>query len=348
MKSNRLSAWLAFALMLGATPDAPAHDAGAEMATAARRFLASLSEAQRAKTTFSFADEERRNWAFVPKDRAGLPVKEMTTEQRRLGMELLRSAMSDHGFRKATNIISLELILKDLEGPGARFDRNPELYYFSVFGQPSADRPWGFRIEGHHLSVNLALAGGDLISVTPSFFGSNPAEVRRGPRSGLRVLAEEEDAARVLLRALDEAQRRVAVVSASAPADIITGNQRMVTALEPVGISGDALSEYQRVLLRKLIGTYVRRFRPEVADDDLRKIEKAGIERVRFAWYGGDERGAKHYYRVQGPTFLLEYDNTQNEGNHIHSVWRDFGNDFGDDILKRHYLQSPHHEATQK
>ena len=118
MKSNRLSAWLAFALMLGATPDAPAHDAGAEMATAARRFLASLSEAQRAKTTFSFADEERRNWAFVPKDRAGLPVKEMTTEQRRLGMELLRSAMSDHGFRKATNIISLELILKDLEGPG--------------------------------------------------------------------------------------------------------------------------------------------------------------------------------------------------------------------------------------
>ena len=329
-------------------PVVRAHLASEEMAAAAGKFLTSLDDAQRARAEFPFNDGERRNWAFVPQDRNGLPVKEMTPQQRRLAMALLRSALSDHGYSKATNIMSLELILKDLEGPGARFDRNPELYFFSIFGKPAGEKPWGFRVEGHHLSVNLTVVGGDLVAVTPSFFGSNPAEVRQGPRRGLRVLAEEEDMARELLNSLDSGQRKLAVINTNAPADIITGNQRKVAALEAVGLSGSGLSLEQQAQLVKLISTYVRRFRAEMADEDLRKIEKAGIERVRFAWYGSLERGAKHYYRVQGPTFLLEYDNTQNDANHIHAVWRDFNNDFGDDILKRHYEQTPHDAAPGK
>ncbi len=348
MKTKRFLSCLVLTFCLCLAPAARAHLAAEEMAEAAGKFLAALDGAQRARAEFSFQDEERRNWSFIPKDRNGLPVKEMTSDQRRLAMALLRSALSDHGFSKATNIMSLELILKDLEGPGARFDRNPELYCFSIFGKPADKKPWGFRVEGHHLSVNLALAGGNLVAVTPSFFGSNPAEVRQGPRRGLRVLAEEEDVARELLNSLDAGQRQNAVISANAPADVITGNQRKVTALEAVGIPASGLSLEQQAQLVKLISTYVRRFRAEVADEDMRKIQKAGIDRVRFAWAGSLDRGGKHYYRVQGPTFLLEYDNTQNDANHIHAVWRDFNNDFGDDILKRHYEQTPHDAASGK
>lgn len=348
MKANRFLSCLALALGVCLAPAAHAHLASEEMAEAAGRFLASLDDAQRAKAEFPFNDDERRNWAFVPQDRKGLPVKDMTAAQRRLAMDLLRSAMSDHGYNKATNIMSLELILKDLEGAGARFDRNPGLYYLSVFGQPTGGKPWGFRVEGHHLSVNLALAGENLIAVTPSFFGSNPAEVRAGPRDGVRVLAEEEDVARTLLQSLDAAQRQIALVSTNAPADVITGNQRKVTALAAVGLSGAQISRDQQSQLVRLISTYVRRFRSELADEDMRKIQKAGIDRVRFAWYGSLERGAKHYYRVQGPTFLMEYDNTQNNANHIHAVWRDFSNDFGDDILRQHYEKTPHDAAPGK
>lgn len=316
------------------------------MAAAADKFLAALDDAQRARASFPFQDEERRNWHFIPRDRRGLPIKEMKPVQRTLALGLLRASLSEHGFAKATNIMSLELILRDLEGVGARFDRNPELYYFSVFGRPLGEPPWGFRVEGHHLAVNVTVAGGHAVAVTPSFFGSNPAEVRRGPRHGLRVLAEEEDAARMLLKSLDAGQRRIAIVSTNAPADIITSNQRKVTALAPVGLLGSRLSLEQKAQMINLISSYVRRFRAELADEDLRKIQKAGIEQVRFAWYGSPDIGARHYYRVQGPTFLLEYDNTQNDANHIHAVWRDFNNDFGDDLLRQHYEQSPHDAAA--
>lgn len=348
MKGNHFLSGAVLVLFMSMVPAARAHLAAEEMAEAADKFLTSLDDAQRARAEFPFNDDERRNWHFIPKDRNGLPVKDMTPEQRRIAMALLRTALSDHGFSKATNIMSLELILKDLEGPGARFDRNPGLYYFSIFGKPSGEPPWGFRVEGHHLSVNLAVAGGNLVAVTPSFFGSNPAEVRQGPRRGLRVLAEEEDVARELLKSLDAGQRKLAVVSTNAPADIITGDRRKVAALEAVGIPNARLSLEQQAQLVKLISTYVRRFRAELADEDMRKIQKAGIDQVRFAWYGSMDRGGKHYYRVQGPTFLLEYDNTQNDANHIHAVWRDFNNDFGDDILKHHYEQTPHDAATGK
>jgi hypothetical protein len=340
MKTMR---WLLLSLLvLTVRGPARAHLAAEDMAERADHFLAALDEAQRAKAQLPFGDDERKNWHFVPKDRRGLPLKEMTDGQRRMAMALLRSALSEHGFRKATNIMSLEAILRDIEGTGGRVTRNSELYYLSVFGRPGSTDAWGWRIEGHHLSINIAVVGGSAVAVTPSFFGSNPAEVRAGPRQGLRVLAEEEDRARQLMRSFDAAQRALALASSNAPADIVTGAERKVSALEPVGISYTRLSLEQQALLLKLIRAYVHRFRPELADADLRKIQKAGMDQVRFAWFGSTEKGRKHYYRVQGPTFLLEYDNTQNDANHIHTVWRDFEDDFAEDLLRRHYEQTPH------
>ncbi len=325
-----------------------AHGPGEEMAEAANAFLKSLTPEQRAKATFDFQDPERAHWHFVPQDRKGLPWKEMTVPQRRLAQGLLASALSETGYRKSTNIMALESVLHDLEGAARRLPRDPELYYLSVFGDPTgATNTWGWRVEGHHLSVNLTVIEGHEVAVTPSFMGTNPAEVRSGPQRGLRILAAEEDLARQLLNSLTEPQRQTAIIANQAPSDIITGNSRRAKALEPVGLTAAQMTREQTILLEQLVSEYVGRYRKELASSDLAKIKQAGWDKVQFAWAGGAERGKGHYYRVQGPTFLLEYDNTQNDANHIHSVWRDFENDFGDDLLRRHYEQSPHGQGVK-
>lgn len=311
------------------------------MADAAKKFVTNLNGDQKQKAAFPLKDEERLNWHFIPKDRKGLPFKEMTPAQRQLGLALLKSGLSEKGFGKATNIISLELILQDLEGANRRFPRDPDLYYVSIFGKPEEKGTWGWRVEGHHLSVNFTLVGGHIAS-TPSFFGSNPAEVRKGPRKGLRVLAEEEDLARDFLASLDSEQRKAAIYTETAPKDILTEAKRKVEPLEKAGISAEKLNQQQKDKLLNLIRGYVNRNRPDLAEQDLKKIQSAGVEKISFAWAGATERGQGHYYRVQGPTFLLEYDNTQNDANHIHAVWRDFNGDFGEDLLRKHYLETPH------
>jgi hypothetical protein len=320
--------------------DARAHTPAEEMAQAAQRFLAALTPEQRTKATFDFKDDERANWHFIPKARKGLPFKELTPAQRPLAFALLSTGLSQAGYAKATTIMSLEQVLGELEGSKAPFVRDPEMYYLTVFGKPG--EKWGWRVEGHHLSVNFTLPGGQEIADTPSFLGANPAEVRKGPRQGLRVLATEEDLGRKLVKSLDEEQRQVAVMAVAAPKDIITAAERKVKPLEAVGLSFAKMNPEQRALLLQVIQEYVQRVRSEVADKDLEKIRKAGHEKIQFAWAGGLESGQGHYYRVQGPTFLLEYDNTQNDANHIHAVWRDFENDFGEDLLRRHYEQVPH------
>ena len=319
-----------------------AHDVAKGMADAATKFLGALEADQKGKAAFELKDEERFNWHYIPKDRKGLALKEMKPEQRKLAHALLLSGLSDHGYRKVTNIISLELILQDMEGAGRRFPRDPELYYFSVFGKPGPKETWGWRVEGHHLSVNFTIAKGEFVAGTPSFFGSNPGEVRQGPRKGLRALAEEEDLGRELVKALTSEQRKTAIFSETAPKEIITEAKRRVEPLEKAGITADKLDKDQRAMLVKLIEAYVNRYRPELAQDDLKKIKQAGVEKISFAWAGGVEKGEGHYYRVQGPTFLLEYDNTQNNNNHIHAVWRDFQNDFGEDLLRKHYSEVVH------
>jgi hypothetical protein len=319
-----------------------AHDPAEDMAHAARDFLDALKPEQRAKAMYALKDEERLNWHFFPKDRKGMPLKEMTPDQRRAALALLRSGLSEHGFRKATNIMNLEAILRDIEGAGAQFARDSELYFVTLFGQPEPKGTWGWRVEGHHLSVNFTLVKGQFFSGTPSFLGSNPAEVKAGPRRGLRVLAAEEDLGRQLVKSLNPEQRRKAVISAKAPADIITGANRSVSPLEWAGLPAAEMTTDQSAMLMTLIREYMHRHRAELAEADLRKIQSAGVGKIHFAWAGGLDAGQGHYYRVQGPSFLLEYDNTQNNANHIHAVWRDFENDFGEDLLRRHYEQTPH------
>jgi hypothetical protein len=315
--------------------------AAREMADAANNFLAALTPEQKAKTVFELKDDERLNWHFIPRDRKGLPLKEMTVAQRHLATALLASAMSQEGLIKSVTIMSLEDILRDIE-QGKGPVRDPERYFISVFGKPAPQGTWGWRVEGHHLALNFTVVNGKAVSTTPSFFGSNPGQVREGPRQGLRVLGAEEDLGRQLLKSLDDSQRKAAVFSEAAPKEIITEAVRKASALTPGGLSAGKMTPAQVDALRKLINAYVRRYRAELADEDLRKIEKAGIANVPFAWAGGLESGTGHYYRVQGPTFLLEYDNTQNNANHVHAVWREFDGDFGEDLLKAHYRQTPH------
>ena len=266
----------------------------------------------------------------------------MKPEQQHLAHALLASALSQRGFVKATTIMSLEQVLKELEAGTGTMVRDAEVYYFSIFGNPGEREVWGYRVEGHHLSLNFTLAPGKPIAVTPSFLGTNPAEIRSGPRKGLPVLASEEDIARKLAQSFSEEQKKVAMYTNVAPRDIITFTNRTVSLLKPEGLGMNKMTKPQAELLWDLVQEYVRRYRVELADKDLERIQKAGLEKIHFAWAGPTEPRKGHYYRIQGPTFLMEYDNTQNDANHIHSVWRDLENDFGDDILKRHYQEHPH------
>jgi hypothetical protein len=325
------------------------------MATAAAGFLAGLTTDQRHQAMFPFASDERLHWHFIPTEtfpRKGLLVRDMNEAQRKLAHGLLKSGLSQRGYLTASSIMELETILRDLEraardanpGRGAvnTLERDPLKYFFSVFGTPSTKDTWGWRVEGHHVSLHFTIVNGTRVAASPTFFGSNPAEVRDGPKKGLRILGAEEDAARALLLALDPAQRATATIAVAAPNDMLTMANVNISPLTPPGIAAGALKPSQRDLLMALIDVYTGYMAPDLAVDRQSKLKRAGLEKVTFAWAGETERGKKHYYRIQGPTFLVEYDNTQNDGNHIHSVWRDFDGDFGRDLLREHLKSNPH------
>lgn len=316
----------------------------AEMALAADDLLKSLDEQQRKVAVFALKDEERQNWHFIPKERNGLTLKQMQPHQQQLGYALLATAMSSRGFTKALQVMTLERVLWELSNKNPIRDHLK--YHFSIFGKPAAKGTWGWRVEGHHLSLNFTIVKGRVIASTPSFFASNPAKVLEGPRKGLRVLAAEEDLARKLVKSLNEQQRKSAIFSKKAPRDILTRAERKVKPLENKGVTWSVLSPSQQTNLMELIREYVECHRPELAQVDLAMIAEAGHKNIRFAWAGGLERGQGHYYRVQGPTFLLEYANTQGKANHIHAVWRDFDGDFGEDILAKHFAESHKKKAN--
>lgn len=319
--------------------EAPTAKAAREMAGAARNLWVALTPEQKQKIGFDFADPLRHDWHFIPRTRKGLPLKDMASEQKALAHALLASGLSQAGFIRTETIISLEQVLFSIE-QGRGNVRDPENYYFNIFGNPDAfsdKQPWGWRLEGHHLSINFTIMGDKGVAGGPLFMGSNPAEVRDGPRKGLRVLGEEEDLARQLVKSLDESQRKKAIFQAEAPKDIISLALRKAEPLQPAGVMMTDLTAEQKELLNSIIVVYAGRLRTELAGNDLGKIMKAGVDKIGFAWAGGLEPGQLHYYRIQGPTFLIEYDNTQGNGNHVHSVWRDFEGDFGDDVLKQHY-----------
>ncbi|MFA6544711.1 MAG: DUF3500 domain-containing protein [Limisphaerales bacterium] len=322
-----------------------AHPAADAMTAAAKEFLGALKPEQKARAHYAdLKDNARQAWHFIPTEmvtfgRKGLPMTEMTEPQRKLALALLHSGMSDHGYQKATSIMSLEGVLRELEKNG-RVERNPIKYFVSIYGTPDARGTWAWRFEGHHLSLSFTIVDGKEFAAVPSFMGTNPAEVREGPKKGLRVLGVEEDLARELVKSLSAEQRAEGICDKVAPKDIITSADRSAKRLSPEGIVFSKLNAPQKDLIRRIVSEYASRVRSDVAKTDLAKIDKAGWEKVAFAWAGRLERGDGHYYRVQGPTFLLEYDNTQNNANHVHAVWRDFTNDFGGDLLKRHYEQA--------
>lgn len=315
-----------------------------EMSAAASQFVSVLSEDQRARALFAFEDAERQRWHFIPPEmfpRAGVSIKEMSPDQRESAHDLIKSALSQDGYMTTVQIMELEDVLKAIEG-GARFARDSEEYVFSIFGTPSSDANWGWRFEGHHISLHFTSVAGSMVASSPAFLGANPAEVLDGPNKGQRALADKEDFARSLLQALDLGQREMAMINDVAPSDIVTGTELEIDPLTPVGIGASMLSEEQRSLLMDLIGAYTSVMAEGIAAYRLERLEAAGIDKIAFAWAGGVERGEQHYYRVQGPTFLIEYDNTQNNANHIHAVWREFDGDFGQDLLREHLSATPH------
>jgi hypothetical protein len=312
------------------------------MAGAAIAFLAALGADARRRALFVFGDKERLNWGYVPRRREGLPFKDMAAPARAAAHELMKASLSAVGHAKAVNVIRLEGVLRQLETFGA-LTRDPDNYAVSVFGTPGAKTPWGWRLEGHHLSMNFTLVPGKPVAVTPAFLGANPAEVRSGPLKGLRTLAQEEDLARALARSMDSAQRRRMVIADRSLGDIVAGPGRGESLTTPAGIPAAELGPAQREKLVRLVEAYARNMRAEIADEELRRLREAGLERVHFAWAGPLEAGA-HYYRIHGPTLRIELDNTQNEANHIHSVWHDPRNDFGADLLRAHY-EHGHHRA---
>ena len=307
-----------------------------QMLNATVEFLNSLDASQRNTAIFGFDDEERLNWHFIPRERQGIPLKALNENQLKAANALLRNFLSAKGIQKSESIRGLESVLAQIEQNG-RFVRDPDLYYLTVFGNPSLEGSWAVRYEGHHQAFNWTFVGGTGIASTPQFFGSNPAEVRTGPQQGLRVLAAEEDMARELVTSMTEAQTSVAVLSGEAPGDIFTGAEKQVTQLEQTGIGYGALNPAQQELLVELINEVAAVQTDLVLAERLRLIREQGLDNIKFAWIGSTERGAPHYYRVQGPSFLIEYDNTQNEANHIHLVWRDFEGDFGRDLIRQHY-----------
>jgi hypothetical protein len=308
-----------------------------DTAQAASNLWAALTPEQQKQAGFAFEDDERLNFHFIPRERKGLPLGQMTTTQRHLAHALLSTGLSQRGFVQAMSIMSLEEILLNIEqGKGPK--RDPEMYFFSIFGTPAPTGTWGWRVEGHHLALNFTVVNGRGIAGTPAFMGTNPGEVRDGPRKGLRILAEEEDLGFQLVGMLDEAQRKVAVIDAKAPDEIITGANRKAEPGEPKGIAAGELKPEQAEALRTLVSLYAHKLRPEIARSEMARIDEAGWDKVRFAWAGATEPGAgAHYYRVHGPTFLIEFDNIQNNANHPHTVWRDLAGDFGEDLLRQHY-----------
>jgi hypothetical protein len=314
------------------------HEAANEMVAAANKFLGALDAAQKKQATYTLTDAERENWNFVPIARQGLPLKDMKDAQRDLAFGLVRTGLSQPNLARAKAIMTLENILKEQE-KDTKGRRDPINYFVTVFGTPSAGKSWGWRFEGHHLSFNFTVVDGKHVFFTPSFMGTNPAEVRDGPRKGERVLAEEEDLGLALINSLDESQRKTAIFAEKALTEIVTKNDKRVKSLEPKGIAATQLKPAQREKLVALVKSYLARWRPELADEAFAKISAAGLDKITFAWAGGLDRTKQTYYRIQGPTFLIEFDNSQGNGNHIHTTVRDFKGDFGNDLLAEHYAK---------
>jgi hypothetical protein len=325
----------------------PASETAEKMRNACNRFLESLTPEQRRNSNFDFGSTLRRRWHYLPQemfDRQGFSFKQMTPNQRKAAFALLASGLSQMGYDKARAIIHLETTLGEMERllGTARLIRDPDLYYFSVFGDPTTPEPWSWRVEGHHVSLNFTIVSRDWIAPNPFFFGANPAEVHTGPQKGLRILKKEEELARSLLKSLTSNQQRQTIINPVAPADILTRAMPKVSLRSAEGLAAESMTPEQRQILDSLIHDYIDRLPTELAKIEQIKLQNADPNDIHFAWAGSQDRGKPHYYRLQGSFFFVEYDNTQNNANHIHTVWRELEDDFGWDLLNLHYKQGHH------
>lgn len=314
-----------------------AEPSGGAMVEAAQKFLGTLGD-KKDKATFAFNDKERTNWYFIPRQnkakeptRNGVGLYEMNDEQRKAALELLAAGTSAAGNKKALTVMSLEGILRDTEKNGTNV-RNPGWYFFSVFGTPGKTGKWGWRVEGHHLSLNFTLEGNQVLTATPSFFGANPAEIKTGERKGYRTLEDSEDLARKLLKSLSVEQQEVAYRKENFP-DIEQAKEDPEVT-KAIGLPASKMTPDQKETLVMLLRSYTSRMPEDVAAVEMKLVREAGLENVYFAYAGGLEKGQPHSYRVHGPTFVIMFINAQadslgNPANHIHSVWRRMKDDFG-------------------
>jgi len=319
------------------------HTQAQDLVSSATAFLNSLDTKLKAKVQYTITDDERFNWHFVPRQRNGVALRDFNPQQYQMVMTMLKSSMSEQGYVKATGIIALENVLRDIEGRGANDTyRDPLNYYVTIFGTPSKDKPWGWRFEGHHVSVNFASDKNEIVSSTPSFFGSNPGIVPRGEQKGKELLKLETDLGFELCNAFSADQKKKAIFSDKALPEIIMSDRLKAERIEPLGIAYKEMNTAQQKVFTRLLDVFVNNYQLGFAKTLMDKIEKAGIENLSFAWAGESTPGNGTYYRIQGPTLLIEYDNTQNNANHVHTAVRDLTNDFAEEILREHYKKEHH------
>lgn len=328
---------------VGFTPTADAAKTGVhnDAEHLARDFLAALPAEIRKQAQFPFTSDERTKWYFVPRDRIGVSMLQLDDAQSEKLGPLIASALSPEGLLTARGVMKHENILRQIEterGVDAT-RRDPGRYYASVFGKPTDGAPWSWRFEGHHLSINVTELPGHAPIVAPFFVGANPARVPSGPNAGFRLLAAEEDLGREMVKTLSPEQLEVAMIRETAFSEIVTGNDPKVQPLEQAGLAVAQMDARERDALQRLLAVYLDRLTPAASADARERLDRAGFDKVRFAWAGGTESGQPHYYRIHGPTLLIEYDDTQNDANHIHTVYRDLEHDFGGDALRAHYRQ---------
>ncbi|GAB4146602.1 MAG: DUF3500 domain-containing protein [Planctomycetaceae bacterium] len=310
---------------------------GLKITEAAQAFLKTLNEDQRKQASFDYHSKERLNWHYIPRERKGLPLKDLEGDALKAAHKLISSSLSEAGYSQALNVMSLEELLYLLEKGDREYRRSrrdPAKYYISIFGTPKVKGTWGWRIEGHHLSLNYTITDGQVVASTPEFFGANPALVDAGPKRKIRVLGPEEDIARQILLLCNKQQEKLAYRSPKAPNDIRSRGTLQPETTPAVGLPASKMSTAQKKLLAQLLNEYLQNMPADVERERRAKIEEAGIDKIHFAWWGSKEVNQRHAYRLQGPTFLVEYNNTQNDANHLHTVWRNMAGDFNLPIKK--------------
>ncbi|MCH8892106.1 MAG: DUF3500 domain-containing protein [Chloroflexi bacterium] len=323
-----------------ATQQTATPQAVGQITDAAKAFVNSLNAEQKAKALFEYMDGERVFWYYPPMNRHGLALRDMEPAQRELAMAVLASGLTPESYEQAKLIIEHEEVLGPLEKEKGivSFRRDVELYYFTIFGEPGGKDPWGWRVEGHHISIHFSIMDDKVISTTPFFFGVNPAEVRKGPKNGLRILGGREDLAFDLMNSLDDKQVEESIICETAPADIVTFNASKASLMTYEGLPASKMNGAQKELLMALVSEYVNQVRSDLAGQKLADLEKTGLDHLHFAWAGPVSKDEPHYYRIHGGDFVVEFDNRQDGANHIHSVWRDVENDFAADVLRDHLI----------